>query len=93
MSKKASELAEQLLGIHYTGAPSAVEGVMHSGGCHFGGDGTGVMDKAKEFYAANRTPVLAVSAVAAVAVIGAIGYAVYKKWIWDPASQPRRDDQ
>ncbi|MDR3542363.1 MAG: hypothetical protein P4L69_15590 [Desulfosporosinus sp.] len=80
-SKKAQELAEQLLGMNVGGGgSSSVEGIMAGGGsmggCHqYGG-------AVKDFYAKHRTPVLAVSAVVGVAVIGIIGYAVYKKYMW-----------
>ena len=77
-TKKASDLAEQLLGSHYGG--STVEGVMHAGGCHYGGG----MDSVKDFYAKHKTPVLAVGAVVGAALIGWAGYAIYKKFIWTP---------
>jgi len=94
-SKKAQELAEQLLGMSPTAGASAVEGVMAGG--HMGcGQYGGGFDSIKGFYGKHKTPVLAVGAIAGVALIGWAGYAIYKNWIWKPVIPPvvaARDEQ
>jgi hypothetical protein len=80
-SKKAQELAEQLLGMSPSAGSSAVEGVMAGG--HMGcGQYGGGFDGVKDFYGKHKTPVLAIGTIIGVAVIGLAGYGIYKKWIW-----------
>ena len=95
-SKKAVELAQELLDMRPQGGMSAVEGVMAGGHMGCGGQYGGGFDSVKGFYSKHKTPVLAVGTMVGVALIGWAGYAIYKKWIWTPpvvAARYAREDQ
>ena len=81
-SKKAQELAEQLLGLGQGDAPLVAEDVMRMGSAappqqQYGG--SEMMDKLKSFYENNKTVIMVVGAVSIVALVGAIGYHQYAK--------------